>query len=621
MREFERHKIETKRITLIIIILMSFLFLLSGFLKLQVVNRELYVQKSIDNSIRKIQRYPVRGLILDSENRILVDNRSSFSIAVIPKVIEKAKLKELCEFLQVDYPEAEDKIQKQYGFRPVIIARDVSNQMLIAIEEQRQDLPGVITLVTSKRYYPKNVNSPHIFGTIGEISPAERLMNPEYDQGELIGKNGLEKRYEKELRGSKGSEFLLVDASGRELGDYDSYQNLPPIHGSDHYLKLNYRQQAIAESLMTGHRGALVAIDVRDGGILAMVSKPDYDPRLLTGKIEEDIWNQLQNDKSRPLFSRAIQSGYPPGSTYKLVAAIAALQDKIITPSWKATCPGYFKLGRKTINCWKSKGHGTLDLYGAIKNSCNVYFFQLGLKIGLDSWAKYSKLFRFGYPTGVDLTNENKGLVPTVDYFNRMFGENGWTKGNLANLAIGQGELLTTPIQMAQFAMILANKGVFYKPHFVDHVFNYSTRMMTKFPVQTEYIHGIDDDVYDIVREAMRMVCDGGTGWLGKVPKIETAGKTGSAQNPHGPTHAWFIGFAPFEKPEIAIAVIVENGGGGGAVAAPIARKFMEIYFYGKLIPRPVVKEDTKDMPSVETMFNPIDIEPIMPGQNERRQE
>jgi penicillin-binding protein 2 len=558
---------------------------------------------------------------LDSDDKILVDNRSSFSIAIIPKVINEADLQDLCEFLQVDYEEAQKKIQKQYGFRPIIIARDVSNATLIAIEERRQDLPGVITVVTSKRFYPDKVFSPHIFGTIGEINPVERITNPEYEQGEMIGKSGLEKRYEKELRGTKGSQFLLVDASGRELRDYDSYQDISPIHGSDHYLKMNYRHQQIAESLMTDYRGAIIAIDVRDGGILAMASKPDYDPRLLTGKIEEDIWNQLQTDESRPLFSRAIQSGYPPGSTYKLVAAIAALQDKIITPSWKATCPGYFKLGRKTINCWNAKGHGKLDLYGAIKNSCNVYFYQLGLKIGLDTWAKYSKMFKFGSMTMVDLTNENKGLVPTVDYFNRVFGENGWTRGNLANLAIGQGELLTTPIQLAQFTMILANKGVYYKPHFVDHVYNYSTREEIKFPIQTEYIRGIDDEVYDIVREAMRMVCDGGTGWLGKVPGIETAGKTGSAQNPHGPTHAWFIGFAPFDKPEIAIAVIVENGGGGGAIAAPIARKFMEYYFFGKMIPRPVYKDKTEELPSVETMFNPIDIEPIMPTHIERKPE
>lgn len=622
MREFDRHTIETKRTILAVIILLVFLFLLSGFLRLQVIKREQYVQKSIDNSVRKINIYPVRGLILDTENKILVDNRSSFSIAVIPKVVDKKKFKEICGFLQVDYKEANDKITKQFGFRPVIIARDISNEALIAIEERRNELPGIITVATSKRYYQEDVNSPHIFGALGEINSAERILYPQYDQGELIGKSGLERKYEKELRGSKGSQFFIVDASGRELSKYESYQELSPIHGSDHYLKMNYTHQQFAESLMTDNRGALVAIDVRDGGILAMVSKPDYDPRLLTGKIEEDIWNQLQNDESKPLFSRAVQSGYPPGSTYKLVAAVAALQEGIIRPSWKATCPGYFKLGRKTINCWKAAGHGTLDLYGAIKNSCNVYFYQLGLKIGLESWAKYSKIFGFGSPTGVDLTNENSGLVPTIDYFNRIYGENGWTKGNLANLAIGQGELLTTPIQMAQFTMILANKGVYYKPHFVDHVYNYSTRQTTQFPVKTEYIHGIDDEVYNIIRESMRMVCDGGTGWLGKVPGIETAGKTGSAQNPHGETHAWFIAFAPYDKPEIAISVIVENGGGGGAVAAPIARKFMEFYFFGKLIPRPVAKADTTELPAIDSIIvNPIDIEPIFPSHTQNRQE
>jgi penicillin-binding protein 2 len=329
----------------------------------------------------------------------------------------------------------------------------------------------------------------------------------------------------------------------------------------------------------------------------------------------------LQNDESRPLFSRAIQSGYPPGSTFKIVAAVAALQEGIITPSWKATCPGYYKLGRKTIHCWKGDGHGTLDLKLAIKNSCNVYFYQLGLKIGLDVWSKYSKIFRFGVPTGIDLTSENKGLVPTVDYFNRLYGVNGWTKGNLANLAIGQGELLTTALQLGQFAMILANKGIYHTPHMVDHVYDYSTQSIINFPMDTKYITGISDEVYDVVREGMRMVCNGGTGWLGRVPSIETAGKTGSAQNPHGETHALFIGFAPYENPEIAIAVIAENAGGGGAIAAPIARKFMEIYFFGKIIPRPVAKIDSTNLYDIDSLINPFDINPIRPIRIERDQE
>jgi len=621
MKEIEKNSIEPRKLIFAVSIILIFFFILTGFLRLQVVNKELYVQQSLDNSIRKLQIYPVRGLFLDSKNKILVDNRSSFSIAVIPKVVSRKNLEEVCTFLGVDQEETDKKIKKQFGFRPVIIARDVSNEALIALEEKRHDLPGIITMVTSKRYYPEDVASPHILGTIGEINRVEQSVNPEYDQGDMVGKSGLERTYDKDLRGSKGSQFLLVDASGRQLGNYDIHRNMPPVHGSDHYLYMDYSHQQMAESLMTDYRGALVAIDTRNGGILALVSKPDFDPRLLTGKIEPEIWNQLQNDESRPLFSRAIQSGYPPGSTFKIVAAVAALQEGIITPSWKASCPGYYKLGRKTIHCWNADGHGTLDLKQAIKHSCNVYFYQLGLKIGLDVWSKYSKIFRFGSTTGIDLTSENKGLVPTVDYFNRVYGVNGWTRGYLANLAIGQGELLTTPLQLGQFAMILANKGVYHTPHMVDHIYDYSAHEIIDFPLDNQYITGISDDVYDVVRDGMRMVCDGGTGWLGKVPGIETAGKTGSAQNPHGDTHAWFIGFAPYENPEIAIAVVAENAGGGGAIAAPIARKFMEIYFFGKIIPRPVAKKDSADLYNIDSLINPFDISPIRPIGTERDQE
>jgi penicillin-binding protein 2 len=618
MKETDKYIIEQRRIFLVIAILVAFLFILSGFIRLQVINKEEYVQKSLDNSVRKLQLYPVRGLILDSRGEILVDNRSSFSVAVIPKAISPETLHQLCEFLDINYEDTHQKIRKEFGFRPIIIERDISMEMLIAIEEQRFDLPGVLTLVTPKRYYPEDVNSPHIFGTIGEINRAEQQLFRDYDPGDMIGKSGMERQYESILRGSKGSQYLLVDASGRDLGNYDLHRNIAPIHGSDLHLKMNYRHQQIAESLITDQRGAIVAIDVKSGGILALVSKPDFDPRLLTGKIVPEVWKGLQDDESRPLYSRALQSSYPPGSTFKVVAAIAALQEGIIQPSWKATCPGYFRLGRKTINCWRAEGHGTIDLMEAIKHSCNVYFYQLGLKIGLETWSQYSSILQFGNPTGIDLPNENKGLVPTVDYFNRVYGKNGWTQGNLANLAIGQGELLTTPLQMAQLAMIIANKGVYHTPHLVDQIYDYTTGRSLNFPFDTKYISGISDEVYDIIRESMRMVCNGGTGWLGKVPGIETAGKTGSAQNPHGETHAWFIGFAPYDLPEIAIAVIVENAGGGGAVAAPIARKFMEVYFFGRMIPRPVVKKDTTAVVP-DSLMQLLDINNIQPIQIDRR--
>jgi penicillin-binding protein 2 len=361
---------------------------------------------------------------------------------------------------------------------------------------------------------------------------------------------------------------------------------------------------------MVDKLGAIVVLDTRKGNLLAFVSKPDYDPRYLTGKITPEIWQNLQNDTLHPMFNRVIQSTYPPGSTYKLIAAIAALEEGIITPRWKAYCPGYYRIGRKIIHCWNTDGHGEMSLLPAIKNSCNVYFYQLGLKIGLEIWAKYSKKFFFGQYTGIDLPNETSGLVPTIAWFNQRYGENGWTKGNLANLAIGQGELLTTPLQMAQFAAILANKGNFSTPHLVEYGFNKKNNKRTAFPKKTFQVDGISDETYNLIREGMLSVVNGGTGWRASVYGIQVAGKTGTAQNPHGDDHAWFIGFAPYEDPEIAIAVIIENGGGGGAFAAPIAGYCFEKYFYNRLLPRKVVKKDTLDVDSLEQSI-PLNIEEI----------
>ncbi len=610
MREVNKQELEQRRLIFIGVMFLFFCILVYGFVRLQVTKKDFYTQKSLDNSVRKVTTLPVRGLIKDSKNRILVDNNASFYVAVIPKVISDSTAKQLAILLHMDIKELEDATKKQYGFRPVKIAHDVKYETIIFLEENRLQFPGVITSLEPKRFYRELVFSPHIFGSLGEVSPKESKNNKIYDQGDIVGKTALEKNYDLDLRGSKGADYFRVDASGRELRMLDSARNVDPKHGSDLHLYLDYSMQQFAESLMVDHRGSLVALDTRNGGVIAIVSKPDYNPRYLAGKIDPEVWGKLLNDESHPLYSRSIQSVYPPGSTYKIVAAIAALEENIVTPDWKITCPGYFRLGRKTIRCWNAAGHGTVDMYGAIKGSCNVYFYKLGLKIGLNLWEKYSRLFAFGKKTNIDLPNESKGLVPSEVFFNKRFGVNGWTKGNLANLAIGQGELLVTPLQLAQFAMMIANKGVYYQPHLLNFLVSHTTGSKTPFPSNAKYITGLSDINYDIVREAMRQVVDGGTGWIGKVPGIEMAGKTGSAQNPHGDSHAWFMAFAPFKLPEVSIAVIVENGGGGGAVAAPIARKFLEKYFYNRLIPRPVPKAKGTQ---IDTIVAPIDMNNFEP--------
>ncbi len=612
--DFSKSSLAIKRWIYTSLILLFFIILIFGFIQLQVSNKDVYVLKSLNNSIRKSQLYAVRGLIFDSKGKIVVDNRPSFSLAIIPRVAKPYTIKDICNRFHLDYTKVKQELKKTFGFRPIVVARDISQESVIWLEENRLNLPGIINVIEPKRYYAPGVKSPHIFGYVGEVTQNEQKQNPEYEQGDLIGKKGLEKKYDMRLRGSKGVKFLTVDASGRELGKLDINRDIPPVHGNDLQLCLDYEQQAFAESLMTEINGALVAVDTKTGGILALVSKPDYDPRNLSGKISSDVWSQLLNNENHPLYDRALQNGYPPGSTFKMVPATAALQENIITPNWKASCPGYFRLGRKVIHCWNLKGHGTLNLTQAIKYSCNVYFLQLGLKIGLETWSKYSELYGFGRKTGIDLPGENKGLVPSVEYFDKRYGKNGWTKGNLANLAIGQGELLITPLQIAQYAMIIANKGTYYTPHLVKHFYDYKTQSFENYPIIEKRVNEISTEVYDVIRNGMKEVVEGGTGWLGKVPGIEMAGKTGTAENPHGEPHAWFMAFAPYDDPEIAISVIIENGGHGGATAAPIARKFLEKYFFGHLIPRVFAKPDSNTVEEKkDSLILPMDIINIQP--------
>jgi penicillin-binding protein 2 len=593
MSEYSRYELKKKRIIVDAIILLSFSILFYGFIKLQIVGSEKYYKISIDNSVRQLTQYPVRGTIRDKNGMILVDNRPSFLVSVIPRQISSRTLDTLASYIDEDAEDIRAKIRGRYTFRPVIVKRDLSYETLVKLEENRLHLPGVLVEIENKRFYPPGVNSPHIFGYVGEVTREEAQGSGKYEPGELIGKSGLEYGFDNVLRGSKGLQFVRVDAEGRELGDLGPNKNIRAVPGKDLYLTLDYTFQQFAESLMVDRRGAIVMLDAKNGNVLCLVSKPDFDPRLLAGKISPVVWSELQSDTTHPLYSRGVQSTYPPGSTYKLVAAIAALQEKIITPKWQNYCPGYFNLGRKTIHCWNAKGHGKIDLMQAIEGSCNVYFYKLGLEIGLEIWAEYSKKFYFGTQTNIDLPNENKGLVPTVEYFNKRYGRLGWTKGNLANLAIGQGELLTTPLQMAQFVLFLANSGVGYTPHLTDYLYDKETGRIERYLPEERKVEGISDQIFQYIREGMLRVVEQGTGRSASIPGVKVAGKTGTSQNPHGEPHSWFIAFAPFEEPEIAIAVIIENGGAGSAVAAPVARMCMEKYFFGHVLPRYAPKKDS----------------------------
>jgi len=586
MSDFYENKTRKSVFTIILVII--FIIFTFRLIQLQILYSDVYGKKSEANSIRQIAHDPIRGLMLDRNGLIVVDNRPSFSITITPAEYKEDNLEYLAKVLNLDTGFISDKIQKgkKYNrFAPIKIKRDVDLKTLALIEENKDKLSGVSYEVEAKRYYPTPAKATHLFGYTKEISDRQLIeMGNEYRPGDNIGATGLEAAYERYLRGQKGFELVTVNALGQALGSYNEGKNdIPVREGSDLYLALDAGLQALAESLLADKRGAIVAIDPNDGGVLALVSKPDYDLTLFGSVTPTEVWKALTTDESKPLFNRATLTRYPPGSTFKMVLAAAALEEGIINTNWRINCTGAFHYGTKIFHDLHT--HGSTNVIEAIQRSCNVFFYQLMLKTGLERWSRYGKEFGFGSPTGIDILEENPGLLPSEDYFDRVYGKGKWTQGYLVSLGIGQGEIGVSPIQMACYAATIANKGFYHTPHAVLKIKDKLTGDMQIVPTETRKLN-ISDKVLEILREGMyRCVNEpGGTGQAAKVKGIAVCGKTGTAQNPLNRDHAWFIGFAPMENPKIAICVLVENAGFGGAVAAPIAGLCIEQYLYGGLI-------------------------------------
>jgi len=521
-------------------------------------------------------------------------------VIITPAEYDNTVTDTLAAILHVEPSFILERVQKgrlYNRFSPTIIKRDIDFTMLSAIEENLDKLPGVSYQIETKRYYPTNAKAPHLFGYTKEISEHQlAAYGPEYRPGDIIGATGIEAVYERYLRGQRGFEFVTVNAKGQVIGNYNDGQNdIPVKEGNDIILTLDAKLQALAESLLAGKRGAIVALDPRDGGVLAMVSKPDYDNMLLSGFTPANVWSALNSDPTHPLFNRATLTRYPPGSTFKMVLAAAALQERIITTNWRIQCKGAFVYGNKVFK--DLHVHGSTNVVEAVQRSCNVFFYQLMLKTGFERWTKFGREFGFGSRTGIDIFEEDAGLLPSEEYFNEVYGKGKWTQGYLISLSIGQGELGASPLQMAAYAMTLANKGKYYRPHVVKSIVNRETHQAQEIPIHVRSLP-VSNQVWDIIREGMyRCVNEpGGTGGAARVPGVVVAGKTGTAENPHGKDHAWFIGYAPADNPTIAICVLVENAGYGGVFSAPIAGLCIEQYLYGTLIrfkPKTIASDTT----------------------------
>lgn len=563
---------------------------------MQFVRGSFYGAKSEAQGIKRIVREPVRGAVYDRNDSLIVGNQPAFSIMVTPREITPDAIGKLASILDVDTSYILERLAPvKDHFQPVKIWRDATPDIIGKIEEWHDRLPGVIYSYDAKRMYMTGARMTHLLGYTKEIS--QRQLDKDttkyYTPGDAVGVAGLEGSYEDSLRGVKGYEFVAVNAYGQRVSRINEGRN--DLDAQDGYalkLGLDAKLQTYAEELMKADKrtGAIVAIDPQNGDVLTYLSQPDFDLESFSGRTPASIYNALRDDPNKPMYNRAALTRYPPGSTWKPGELAGALEEGIIDKNWSVTCTGSFQYGDHVFHC--DAVHGRVDGQRAISASCDVFFYQLILKEGLETWRKYSLMWGFGQKTGIDLGEEGTGLIPTDEYFTRAYKTKNWPKGVLVSLGIGQGDMGVTPLQMACYAGALGT-GIWVQPHVVHSIYNRALK-------QTEIVQTkhrpipLSDSTWAVVRRGMYDVVNtpGGTAYQSRIPDIAMCGKTGTAQTGGDRRdHSWFIAYAPADHPRIAICVLCEHAGFGAAVSAPIASKLVEYYLTGRRhdIPKPVV--------------------------------
>ncbi len=577
-------KLYLRKNILYVIITGFYLVLAYQLYRMQILQGEAYETKSEENSIKRNEINAPRGIFFDRNFKVLVGNTPSFTISVTPAFYEKEYspyLESILSYNEGTISELLKKKKRAGRYKPLLVSRDANFSAISWIEENKELLPGIEYNVEIKRDYDLRIRGSHIFGYTREIT-ADKLSTrrDEYDIGDFIGYSGLEKTYEKYLRGKKGYRYTVVDSRQRTIGRYmDGTADVKPIKGNDLVLSIDADLQALSEDLMKDKRGAIVAIEPTTGEILSFVSAPDFDLNALSAVTTNSEWSALLSDTSKPLFNRATMAIYAPGSTIKMLEAIVSVEEGIWSPEKTIICNGGWQFGDRFFKC--THVHGRVNMERSIEKSCNTYYYQLIHEIGLERWTKYVGLFGFGHKTGIDIPEETRGILPSREYYNRLLGNN-WTDGVLMNLSIGQGEVSCTPVQLAQYAALLANFGKTRVPHLVKGYIDSETNEFVEFEFDSVDI-GIKHESFEVARKGMLDVVHGeGTARWIRQKGVNIAGKTGTAQNPFGEDHAIFIAFAPYENPEIAVAVFVENAGFGSTHAAPLAGKVIKKFMDGK---------------------------------------
>jgi penicillin-binding protein 2 len=573
---------------LLLAMLAMMMFVVVKLFGMQLFSGGVYKKASEQNSVRIVPISAPRGLIKDRSGTIQVKNRPSYSIYLVPyevKNLDSASVN-IADALGEDPVDIKERINRGWKgrYQPIRLKRDVDFTTVCYVEEHALEFPGIMFQVEPTRLYPESNYGSHIWGYVGETTESDLAEDTEekYSLGDIIGKEGIEKQYEEHLHGENGFKYIEITAAGKMLGELPDKERVKPVQGDELILELDWELQIIAEAeLHERGSGAVVAIDPRDGAVRVMASVPNFDANLFSGVVSKEAWDAVMSDSLHPLFNRSIKGTYPPGSTMKLFTAGAGMESGLIVGEKSFdSCVGYKRFGNRRFRCWRPGGHGKMGLVDAIIQSCDVYFYQLGVKEGLDLWSRFCSDCRFGIRTGIDLPGEFAGLVPSTAYFDKRYGKKGWTRYLMLNLAIGQGELLVTPFQMAILYAALGNGGVIYKPRLMRKITGSAGEVIISKPEIVGSLP-ISEKNLEMLKEALLGVTthERGTARVAALPDIAVGGKTGTAQNPHGDDHAWFTCFAPLEDPEIAVAVIVENAGHGGSVAAPLAKKLLEKYF------------------------------------------
>ena len=610
VREKERFRKRAFRLS--IAASLFFFLLLTRLWYLQVIETERLKELSENNRLRSVPVAASRGAILDRNGAVLVDNTPSFSVAVIPQDVKdkEALLDTLARHLDLDRAELLERWEKGKGrakYYPIVLASGITRDQLEYLEENRLRLPGLEVEVKPVRDYPDGLMAAHLLGYLGEISENELAEAGfrEYNLGDYVGKSGIERNLEKYLHGADGGKQIEVDARGRFLR---TLNEAPPAPGNGVVLTIDKDVQKSAEEALGDKAGAAVVMAVDSGEILAFASNPGFDPALFAGRMPADTWKAYLSDKRHPLENKALKGQYPPGSTFKIITALAGIEAGLIDANTTVECKGAYTVGSTTFKCWQKHGHGQVNLKTALRESCDVYFYQLAERLGVDRIAQEARAFGLGAPMGVGLENEKGGLIPTSAWKEKRFGKK-WFRGETLPVGIGQGYVLATPIQLASMIATVANEGTVYRPHVVKRVIDPDGKVLKEFtPEVIKTVPGKPGS-YKLVKEGLLAVVNEprGTGGAARLYEVRVAGKTGTSQvvkqrDTKGGIpyeyrdHALFVAFAPFEKPEVAVAVVIEHGEHGGAAAAPIAGRILRTYFEGKgVIKRPASPADAEE--------------------------